>query len=198
MRYKWWQCERVVLRFSFVWLVCSFELFVIVLLKNTSWVLLKYPSCQGDRHCEGNKHLESSPLFPLTARFLGAHRSTPSSLATIRSEALLSKAISWSYLVRASLHCSRFFFVTEYVTSCCFPVSSMQLIDLGMYAIWANIIFSALRGKNIYLFSYFFDRGLNAGLVKEQNGGSLKLEAFRKAAEKGWQFACIYTNGFLL
>ncbi|VDP04382.1 unnamed protein product [Heligmosomoides polygyrus] len=42
----------------------------------------------------------------------------------------------------------------------------------------------ALRGKNIYLFSYFFDRGLNAGLVKEQNGGSLKLEAFRKAAEK--------------
>ncbi|KAK6052527.1 GDA1/CD39 family protein [Cooperia oncophora] len=43
---------------------------------------------------------------------------------------------------------------------------------------------TALRGKLIYLFSYFFDRGLNAGLVKENQGGKIKLEDFKRAAQK--------------
>uniref|UniRef100_A0A7I4YRW4 Nucleoside-diphosphatase uda-1 n=1 Tax=Haemonchus contortus TaxID=6289 RepID=A0A7I4YRW4_HAECO len=42
----------------------------------------------------------------------------------------------------------------------------------------------ALRGKVIYLFSYFYDRGLNAGLVKENHGGEVKLKDFKAAAQK--------------
>ncbi|KAK6028275.1 GDA1/CD39 family protein [Ostertagia ostertagi] len=42
----------------------------------------------------------------------------------------------------------------------------------------------ALHGKTVYLFSYFFDRGLNAGLVKEHHGGLVKLEDFKVAAQK--------------
>ncbi|KAK5967829.1 Ectonucleoside triphosphate diphosphohydrolase 5, partial [Trichostrongylus colubriformis] len=42
----------------------------------------------------------------------------------------------------------------------------------------------ALYGKVIYLYSYFFDRGLNAGLVKEHRGGAVKLEDFKTAAQK--------------
>uniref|UniRef100_A0A0K0CV53 Nucleoside-diphosphatase uda-1 n=1 Tax=Angiostrongylus cantonensis TaxID=6313 RepID=A0A0K0CV53_ANGCA len=41
-----------------------------------------------------------------------------------------------------------------------------------------------LQGKMIYLFSYFFDRGLNAELVKEHSGGAVKLVDFKVAAEK--------------
>ncbi|PAV82183.1 hypothetical protein WR25_19262 [Diploscapter pachys] len=41
-----------------------------------------------------------------------------------------------------------------------------------------------LNGKLIYLFSYFFDRALNAGLVKDNNGGTIRLEQFKLAAEK--------------
>lgn len=37
----------------------------------------------------------------------------------------------------------------------------------------------------IYLFSYYYDRGLNAGLVKENEGGAIKLLDYRLAAEKG-------------
>ncbi|EYB87041.1 hypothetical protein Y032_0269g824 [Ancylostoma ceylanicum] len=43
----------------------------------------------------------------------------------------------------------------------------------------------ALHGKMIYLFSYYYDRGLNAGLVKENDGGAIKLMDYRLAAEKG-------------
>ncbi|KJH45574.1 GDA1/CD39 family protein [Dictyocaulus viviparus] len=50
--------------------------------------------------------------------------------------------------------------------------------------------FSALRGQVIYLFSYFYDRGLNAELVKENSGGVVKLLDFKKAAEK----ACSRTS----
>ncbi|CAJ0957151.1 unnamed protein product, partial [Mesorhabditis belari] len=40
-----------------------------------------------------------------------------------------------------------------------------------------------LKGKPIYLFSYFFDRALNAGIVKDSNGGKTTLGEFEKAAK---------------
>ncbi|KIH66562.1 GDA1/CD39 family protein [Ancylostoma duodenale] len=42
----------------------------------------------------------------------------------------------------------------------------------------------ALHGKVVYLFSYYYDRGLNAGLVKENDGGVIKLLDYKVAAEK--------------
>lgn len=39
-----------------------------------------------------------------------------------------------------------------------------------------------LRGKMVYLFSYFFDRGLNSGLVEDINGGPVKLADYKEAA----------------
>ncbi|CAI5453288.1 unnamed protein product [Caenorhabditis angaria] len=39
------------------------------------------------------------------------------------------------------------------------------------------------NSKPIYLFSYFFDRGLNSELVKDTNGGEIQLKDFKKAAE---------------
>lgn len=42
---------------------------------------------------------------------------------------------------------------------------------------------SALQGRTIYLFSYFFDRGFNVGIVKENSGGLAKLKDFKGAAE---------------
>ncbi|EPB65829.1 hypothetical protein ANCCEY_15098, partial [Ancylostoma ceylanicum] len=36
----------------------------------------------------------------------------------------------------------------------------------------------------VYLFSYYYDRGLNAGLVKENDGGAIKLVDYKLAAEK--------------
>ncbi|CAI2353152.1 unnamed protein product [Caenorhabditis sp. 36 PRJEB53466] len=42
---------------------------------------------------------------------------------------------------------------------------------------------SELKGSSIYLFSYFFDRALNSGLVKGNDGGQIELRQFRKAAE---------------
>ncbi|KHJ82472.1 hypothetical protein OESDEN_17834 [Oesophagostomum dentatum] len=54
------------------------------------------------------------------------------------------------------------------------------------FVISSNIMkLSSLRGKTIYLFSYYYDRGLNAGLIKENDGGAIKLLDYRKAAEKG-------------
>ncbi|CAD6193876.1 unnamed protein product [Caenorhabditis auriculariae] len=47
-----------------------------------------------------------------------------------------------------------------------------------------------LSGKQIYLFSYFFDRALNSGLVKSNAGGKITLRDFRAAAEK----ACSRTS----
>ncbi|CAI4222950.1 unnamed protein product [Auanema sp. JU1783] len=41
-----------------------------------------------------------------------------------------------------------------------------------------------LKGKPVYLFSYFYDRGSNAGLVKNNTGGLVKLSDFKEAAEK--------------
>lgn len=41
-----------------------------------------------------------------------------------------------------------------------------------------------LQGKIIYLFSYFYERGLKAELVEEYKGGTVKLVDFRNAAEK--------------
>ncbi|CAB3398482.1 unnamed protein product [Caenorhabditis bovis] len=40
-----------------------------------------------------------------------------------------------------------------------------------------------LKGSPIYLFSYFFDRALNSGLVKDNNGGKVMLKEFKKAAK---------------
>ncbi|CAJ0590272.1 unnamed protein product [Cylicocyclus nassatus] len=42
----------------------------------------------------------------------------------------------------------------------------------------------ALHNKMIYLFSYYYDRGLNAGLVKENEGGVIKLGDYQEAAKK--------------
>ncbi|PIO71491.1 GDA1/CD39 family protein [Teladorsagia circumcincta] len=68
-------------------------------------------------------------------------------------------------------------------------VSIMSGSDEGMYSwftlnLLLNSLYSALRGKTIYLFSYFFDRGFNAGLVKEHHGGLVKLEDFKVAAQR--------------
>lgn len=41
-----------------------------------------------------------------------------------------------------------------------------------------------LRGSPIYLFSYFFDRAHNSGLVKDTNGGDFQLWQFKEQAEK--------------
>uniref|UniRef100_A0A8R1HWB5 Uncharacterized protein n=1 Tax=Caenorhabditis japonica TaxID=281687 RepID=A0A8R1HWB5_CAEJA len=40
-----------------------------------------------------------------------------------------------------------------------------------------------LKNKPIYLFSYFFDRALNSGLVKGNDGGNVELAQFREAAK---------------
>ncbi|EGT40234.1 hypothetical protein CAEBREN_28059 [Caenorhabditis brenneri] len=40
-----------------------------------------------------------------------------------------------------------------------------------------------LKGSPIYLFSYFFDRALNSGLVKGNDGGQIELRQFKEAAE---------------
>lgn len=40
-----------------------------------------------------------------------------------------------------------------------------------------------LKGAPVYLFSYFFDRALNSGLVKGNEGGQIELRQFKEAAE---------------
>lgn len=40
-----------------------------------------------------------------------------------------------------------------------------------------------LKGSPVYLFSYFFDRALNSGLVKGNEGGKIELRQFKEAAE---------------
>ncbi|ETN69445.1 GDA1/CD39 family protein [Necator americanus] len=53
----------------------------------------------------------------------------------------------------------------------------------------------ALRSKVIYLFSYYYDRGLNAGLVKENDGGAIKLVDYKRAAEKACLRSAKQLNG---
>ncbi|KAJ1369312.1 hypothetical protein KIN20_030737 [Parelaphostrongylus tenuis] len=53
-----------------------------------------------------------------------------------------------------------------------------------------------LQGKMIYLFSYFFDRGLNAELVKGYSGGAVKLVDFKVAAEKACSRTSEQLKGF--
>ncbi|RCN39357.1 hypothetical protein ANCCAN_14725 [Ancylostoma caninum] len=43
---------------------------------------------------------------------------------------------------------------------------------------------SALHDRVVYLFSYYYDHGLNDGLVKENNIGVIKLLDYRLAADK--------------
>jgi hypothetical protein len=42
-----------------------------------------------------------------------------------------------------------------------------------------------LSSRDIFAFSYFFDRGLQAGLVSNMSGGLTTVGAFKKAAKKG-------------
>ncbi|ULT91062.1 hypothetical protein L3Y34_008981 [Caenorhabditis briggsae] len=44
-----------------------------------------------------------------------------------------------------------------------------------------------LKGAPVYLFSYFFDRGLNSGLVKGNDGGQIELRQFKEAAKTACQ-----------
>ncbi|CAJ0582547.1 unnamed protein product, partial [Mesorhabditis spiculigera] len=41
-----------------------------------------------------------------------------------------------------------------------------------------------LKGRPVYLFSYFFDRALNSGIVKDSSGGRTTVVAFEKAAKE--------------
>ncbi|WKY09835.1 hypothetical protein Q1695_002301 [Nippostrongylus brasiliensis] len=53
----------------------------------------------------------------------------------------------------------------------------------------------ALRGKTVYLFSYFFDRGLNAGLVNGSSGGLVELKQYKEAAEQACSRSCNELEG---
>ncbi len=45
---------------------------------------------------------------------------------------------------------------------------------------------SELARREVYAFSYFFDRGAQAGLIPDEIGGAVLISEFRIAAEKGW------------
>lgn len=42
-----------------------------------------------------------------------------------------------------------------------------------------------LPDKRIYAFSYYFDRAAESGLIDESTGGKVKIDDFKKAAQKG-------------
>lgn len=53
-----------------------------------------------------------------------------------------------------------------------------------------------MSSRDIFAFSYFFDRGLQAGLVSNVSGGLTTVGAFKKAAKKG--LFCFLQNTYII